>query len=201
MPKGLFYFVLGLFALMSAVPASAQPASDDVCSRYASEAVSRYNRARAAHCDLGGSRLTGDYNRLFNACKGWQFPRVSSESLTMATEERLACERKVTPGRAAPQNVNRPVANRPAGGSDPSRHPVCSSFGNAAANWEQRAMAQGCRLPLRGMTNFNGNSGSAYNWCMRTSDRDFRGRSPQALGHKSLLERGCSAQLRRPVGL
>ncbi len=202
MPKGPIYFLLGMIALLGAAPASAQPASDHACSRYASEVVSRYNRARADHCDLRGSRLTGDYNVLFNACKGWQFPRISSESLTMATEERLACQRKVMPGRAAPQNPNRPAASRPAGGADQSRHPVCASFGKAAATWERNAMAQGCRLPpLKMSVKFNGNEVSGYNWCMRTSDAEFRRRSPQALGHKDVLERNCSAQLRRPVRL
>lgn len=84
---------------------------------------------------------------------------------------------------------------------DMSRHPVCASFGKAAASWERRAMAQGCKLSFPGQTTFKGNEAGAYNWCMRTSDGSFRGRSPQALGHKSNLERLCSAQLRRPVGL
>jgi len=84
---------------------------------------------------------------------------------------------------------------------DMSRHPICASFGKAAANWERRAMGQGCLLSFPRQTTFNGNEGAAYTWCMRTSDASFRGRSPQALGHKGNLERLCSAQLRRQVRL
>lgn len=84
---------------------------------------------------------------------------------------------------------------------DMSRHPICASFGKAAANWENRAKGQGCTLAFPGQTTFNGNEGAAYTWCMKTSDASFRGRNPQALGHKSNLERLCGAQLRRPVKL
>lgn len=84
---------------------------------------------------------------------------------------------------------------------DMSRHPVCASFGKAAATWENRAKGQGCKPSFPGQTTFNGNEGAAYSWCMKTSDGSFRGRSPQALGHKGNLERLCGAQLRRPVKL
>jgi hypothetical protein len=101
-----------------------------------------------------------------------------------------------------PQQSQRPPAPRQqAQGGDPSRRGVCSSFGQAAAVWEQRAQRQGCNLRIREMTTFGGNQARATNWCMRTSDASFRTRSPQALGHKDLLERHCSVQLRRPVRL
>lgn len=89
-----------------------------------------------------------------------------------------------------------------ANAQDMSRHPVCASFGKAAATWERNAMAQGCRLPpLKMSVKFNGNEVSGYNWCMRTSDAEFRRRSPVAGGHKAVLERNCSKQLRRPIRL
>ena len=84
---------------------------------------------------------------------------------------------------------------------DTSRNPVCASYGKAAADWERKAMAQGCKLSFPNQITFNGNDGAAYAWCMGTSDASFRGRSPQALGHKANLERLCGAQLRRPFAL
>lgn len=110
MLKQSVLFALGLIILAGgAGPASAQPASDDACNRFAAEGVSRYNRARTSNCDLKGSQLTGDYSRLFNACRTWQFPRVQSEAQTLAAAERLACQRKVVPGQGA--GTGRPTAS------------------------------------------------------------------------------------------
>lgn len=94
-----------------------------------------------------------------------------------------------------------------ANAQDMSRHSVCASFGKAAATWERKAMAQRCRLPPQKMgkvydpKKIFGNEATAYNWCMRTDDADFRRRSPVAIGHKGAMERYCTNQLRRTIRL
>jgi hypothetical protein len=62
------------------------------------------------------------------------------------------------------------------------------------------AQAQGCNLQAVPWTIFGG-ADRAITWCMGTSDAEFRGRSPQAAGHKANLERLCGAQLRRTIRL
>ena len=78
---------------------------------------------------------------------------------------------------------------------DMSRHPICASYARHAANYDREAFSRGCKVKtIRG--NLNGNEGAYYTFCMRTSDAEFRGRSPVAGGHKVILMRECTRQLR-----
>ena len=88
---------------------------------------------------------------------------------------------------------------RPTGAGSPSgnasRQPVCSSFAQHAERWDNTAKGQGCRIK-------NDKTERQYfDWCMNTSDAEFRNRSSTAAGHKAGREKECSAQLRRPVRL
>ena len=78
-----------------------------------------------------------------------------------------------------------------------SRHPVCSSFARYAVGWNNKARGIGCRLAKP----FVGREGEYYNWCMGTSDAEFRVRSPQALGHKANLEKFCTKQSGATINL
>lgn len=80
---------------------------------------------------------------------------------------------------------------------DMSRHPVCASFARYAVGWNNKAKSIGCRLAKP----FVGKEGEYYNWCMGTSDADFRVRSPQALGHKANLEKFCTKQSGATINL
>ena len=83
----------------------------------------------------------------------------------------------------------------PAAALDMSRHPVCSSYAKAAARYDREAFSRGCRVKaIRG--NLNGNETAYYSFCMRTSDAEFRVRSPVAGGHRQILMRECTRQLR-----
>ena len=82
----------------------------------------------------------------------------------------------------------------PAAALDMSRHPICSSYAKAAATYDREAASRGCRVKaIRG--NLGGNEVKYYNFCMRTSDAQFRVRSPVAAGHKQILMRECTRQL------
>ena len=80
---------------------------------------------------------------------------------------------------------------------DMSRHPVCASFARNAVKWQNSARGWSCRLSGA----YTKNEGAHYNWCMGTSDAEFRGRSAGALGHKANLEKACSRQLRQKIQL
>ena len=73
---------------------------------------------------------------------------------------------------------------------DTSRHPICASFARNAMIWNGKAKRIGCRLS----GGFAKNEGQYYQWCMGTDDASFRARSPQALGHKKVLEEFCTKQ-------
>lgn len=78
---------------------------------------------------------------------------------------------------------------------DMSRHPVRASYARHAAAYDREAFSRGCKIKLiRG--NLNGNEGAYYKFCMKTSDAEFRTRSPVAGGHKQILMRECTRQLR-----
>lgn len=105
------------------------------------------------------------------------------------------------PSNCCISGVVRTIGAQPAPGQpaprDMSRHPVCSSFARAAVGWNNRAKAIGCR-PAKP---FVGSEGEYYNWCMGTSDAEFRSRSPQALGHKAALEKFCTKQSGATINL
>ena len=193
---------IALAALAFAVGAtvtSAQAQGRDRCHDYANEMISMDQRARKMRCPKWNSH--SNYDGHYKWCQA-RAPQAAQTALASWGSRFQTCEFAAGGSPAARAQLGQPaVANRPAVGGDPSRRPVCSSFGRAAATWERRAMAQGCNIRGANHTLFNGNEGVAVNWCMGTSDGDFRGRSPQALGHKGALERHCSAQLRRPIRL
>lgn len=77
---------------------------------------------------------------------------------------------------------------------DMSRHPICSSYSKAAAKYDREAASRGCKITrIRG--NANKNEVRYYQYCMRTSDAEFRIRSPVAGGHRQILMRECTRQL------
>lgn len=83
----------------------------------------------------------------------------------------------------------------PAAALDMSRHSICASYAKAAAAYDREAASRGCKVKkIRG--NLGGNEVRYYNFCMRTSDAEFRVRSPVAAGHKQILMRECTRQLR-----
>ena len=67
----------------------------------------------------------------------------------------------------------------------------------SAVGWNNKARGIGCRLAKP----FVGREGEYYNWCMGTSDAEFRVRSPQALGHKANLEKFCTKQSGATINL
>ncbi|MGL4637080.1 MAG: hypothetical protein ACRCWF_13940 [Beijerinckiaceae bacterium] len=178
-------------------PAQAQPR--DRCNDYANEMISMDQRARQARCN--GWKSHSNYQNHYKWCQG-KSPSAAQTALSAWGTRLQGCQFAASGSPAAQGQVGRPVAAaRPAPAGDASRRRVCTSFGLAAATYERNAMAQGCRIQGANHTQFNGNQGAAFNWCMGTSDASFRGRSPQAAGHKAALERHCGTQLRRPVRL
>lgn len=67
---------------------------------------------------------------------------------------------------------------------------VCQGFAKWAIHWNTRARQARCALP-RG-DNFHFNERAIFGWCMARPNDD---RSPQALGHRQLLERHCGRPL------
>jgi hypothetical protein len=63
---------------------------------------------------------------------------------------------------------------------------VCRSFAAHAIRWNTRARSFGCPLPRHDNMHFD--ERAIYQWCMSRPNDD---RSPQALGHKSILEKHC----------
>ncbi len=164
----------------------------DRCNDYANQMISFDQRARQTRCN--GWNSHSNYQNHYNWCQAGP-PGAAQAALSSWGTRFQTCQFAASGSPAAQAQTGQPAA-----GGDPSRRPVCSSFGNAAANWERRAKSQGCNIRALGWTIW-GSPDRAINWCMRTSDGEFRGRSPQALGHKGELERRCSVQLRRPIRL
>jgi len=67
---------------------------------------------------------------------------------------------------------------------------VCRSFAAHAIRWNTRARQIGCPLPRHDNMHFD--ERRIFSWCMGRPNDD---RHPQALGHKSILERHCRARL------
>ena len=63
---------------------------------------------------------------------------------------------------------------------------VCRSFAEYAIRWNTRARQMGCSLPRGANTHFD--QRKIFQWCM---SRPNENRSPQALGHKGILEKHC----------
>ncbi len=103
--------------------------------------------------------------------------------------------RNATVGAMAVAMISLAMPAAIAGPGDRSRQPICSSFAKNAERWDNIAKGQGCRIR-------NDKTERGYfDWCMNTSDADFRVRSPVAAGHKAGREKECSQQMRRPVRL
>jgi hypothetical protein len=181
-----------VLAAAGAYSTVAQAQARDRCDDYANQMMSFDQRARQMRC--GNWNSHSNYDGHYRWCQA-RPPGAAETALASWGTRFQTCQFAASGSPAARAQTGQPVA-----GGDPSRRPICTSFGNAAANWERRAASQGCNLhALRWQ--IWGNADRAITWCMGTSDADFRGRSPQALGHKGELERQCSAQLRRPIGL
>ena len=63
---------------------------------------------------------------------------------------------------------------------------VCKSFAKFAIRWNTEARNYGCKLP--NLANMHFREGEIFKWCMARPNED---RSPQALGHKSFLQKSC----------
>ena len=153
----------------------------DFCNSYANFMVDSTVRALQLKCPGWPSAYANRDNH-FRWCMGK--PRGDVENARSTWGGRLQ-------GCAASAGNQRP----PAQGRDNSRHNVCSSYAKNAERWENAAARQGCRFPD------GKNEAEHYNWCLGTSDDEFRRRSPTAAGHKANLEKLCSQQMRRPVRL
>ena len=174
-------------------PVPAQPRSGDRCASYASTMVQQNQQARQMRCQNWNSH--SNYDHHYSWCQA-RPPQAAQTALASWGTRFQTCQFAASGSPAA-----RAQTARPAAGSNGHRQPVCSSFGNAAANWERRASSQGCDIRGAAGIALFGSASRATTWCMRTSESDFQGRSPQAAGHKDALERHCSAQLRRPIRL
>jgi hypothetical protein len=151
--------------------------------------------SRQGKCAARTGTATPNYDHHYSWCQA-RPPQAAQTALASWGTRFQTCQFAASGSPAA-----RAQTARPAAGSNGHRQPVCSSFGNAAVNWERRASSQGCNIRGAAGIAIFGSAGRAINWCMRTSEADFQGRSPQAAGHKDALERHCSAQLRRPIRL
>ena len=69
-----------------------------------------------------------------------------------------------------------------------------TTYPELVALCEQWGEALGLRVVVRQ----SNHEGELLDWCMNTSDAEFRRRSPQALGFKGVVEKQCGQQLRRP---
>lgn len=103
--------------------------------------------------------------------------------------------RNVALGVAAMAGISILIPAAFADPGDKSRHPICSSFAKHAERWENAAKFNGCKIKGDKL------EVQHYQWCMNTSDAEFRVRSPTAGGYKASLEKSCSQQLRRPIRL
>lgn len=63
---------------------------------------------------------------------------------------------------------------------------VCKSFAKHAIRWNTEARRYQCKLP--NWPNMHFREGDIFKWCMARPNED---RSPQALGHKSVIQKSC----------
>jgi hypothetical protein len=116
----LAFVATSAFSFSGFAAALAQPASQVQCNRYAQHAVTQYRRALEGNCDLSRVQMSGNYDLHYRTCLGWDTNRVNSEEYARASENRMACERKVQRPPVAGFQPNvappRPAPSRPAPG-------------------------------------------------------------------------------------
>ena len=173
-------------------PLSRPAAAQDACTKYANDMVAIDQRARTMKCP--NWRSHSNWNSHFDWCLKQPAGRPA-QALEQWEAKFDGCAIYYG-GQGGGYQPPKPAA-----ATDQSRRPVCSSFARYGVQWRNKAVAKGCdaaSLPDR-MLSFS--EQQLMDWCMRTTDAEFRTRSPQALGYKAQLERQCAAQKRRPFKL
>lgn len=184
---------LALGLMVGAVSLAAPVAqAQDRCTQYANEMVALDQRARKMRCPGWTSHSNWDGH--FQWC-GTKSPQQAADALETWSAKFDGCATSY--GGQGGGYKPPPPANAPK--QDASRTPVCKSFASYYVTWRNKAIAKGCNVGL--MKDGSWSEGEAYNFCMGTSDAEFRTRSPQALGAKGLFEKTCTAQLKRPIKL
>lgn len=167
-------------------------AAQDRCTAYANEMVALDQRARKMRCPVWTSHSNWDGHYKWCTTKS---PAQVADALETWNAKFDGCA--FSYGGQGGGYKPPPPANAPK--PDASRTPVCKSFASYYVTWRNKAVALGCNVGL--IKDGSWSEGEAYNFCMKTSDAEFRTRSPQALGAKGLFEKTCTQQLRRPIKL
>jgi hypothetical protein len=185
---------LGLLAMAAGLSVSfvATASAQDRCTAYANEMVSLDQRARQMKCPLWKSH--SNWNAHFDWCQKQSDARAK-DALDTWSAKFDGCATSFG-GQGGGYQPPKPKA-----AGDQSRKPICSSFARYGVDWRNRAFAKGCNVGVLPDPMLSWSEGELLDWCMRTSDAEFRGRSPKALGYKAQIEKQCSQQLRRPFKL
>lgn len=174
-----------LLTLAGTMSATAQ----DRCTAYANEMVAIDQRARQMKCPAWKSH--SNWNAHYDWCGKQPAARVK-DALDTWSAKFDGCATTFG-GQGGGYQPPKPKA-----AGDGSRKPICSSFAAHAVKWRNAAAAKGCDLYRLSEPLVPKSEGELLDWCMNTSDAEFRRRSPQALGFKGTVEKQCGQQLRRP---
>lgn len=166
--------------------------AQDRCTAYANEMVAIDQRARQMKCPAWKSH--SNWNGHYDWC-GKQPPVRVKDALDTWSAKLDGCAFTFG-GQGGGYQPPRPKA-----AADGSRRPICSSFAAHAVKWRNGAAAKGCDVYRLNEPLVAKSEGELVDWCMNTSDAEFRTRSPQALGFKGVVEKQCGQQLRRPFRL
>jgi hypothetical protein len=167
--------------------------AQDRCKAYADEMVAIDQRARQMKCPAWKSH--SNWEGHFQWCQK-QPPAKVNNALGNWNSQLDGCATTYG-GQGGGYQPPKPAAK-----VDASRKPVCSSFARNSIKWRNLAVQKGCNVAaLPDADRLTKSEQQQFDMCMATSDAEFRGRSAEALGFKGLVEKQCSAQLRRPFKL
>lgn len=184
-------FGLTIFLGLSSALVSTARAVD--CNAYANEMVAIDQRARQMKCPA----WTGSSN--WNTHNAWCLKQPASKvntALDTANAKFDGCAFTYGGLGGGYQPPKGPAKG------DQSRVKICRGFADGTTKWRNLAIQRGCKvINLPHSEHFVKSAGEQFDWCMNTSDAEFRTRSDKALGFKALIEKECTAQLRRPFKL
>jgi hypothetical protein len=133
-----------------------------LCHDYAKQAVATYQSGILKGCNMQGSGLSDNYDRMWKTCFTWPNARIKNETKGIPMKLQVACRAPQPRARPTPgPNFRSGPGGMPQGSiGDPT---YCRNvYANNLTNLWAQGQAKGCRAYLRRNNNFAGH----YDRCL-----------------------------------